>query len=99
MKLYYTSEKIYFKRPFKIAHGERTFTPIVLIQLHFNGIVGYGEASLPPYLIETQESVQLFFEKAKKILECIEISFDIDSLLEQIDEIEENNTAAKAAID
>ncbi len=99
MKIQYKPELIYFKRPFKIAHGMRTSTPIVLLQLHYNGLIGYGEASLPPYLIETQESVQAFFEKAKPLLESIAYLDDTDLLIEQVNAMQSANTAAKAAID
>ena len=99
LKIHYKKELIYFKRPFKIAHGIRTSTPIVLLQLHYKGLIGYGEASLPPYLIETQESVQAFFEKAKPFLESIIDLEDIDTIIEQVNKIQPNNTAAKASID
>jgi L-Ala-D/L-Glu epimerase len=51
-----------FKHPFKIAAGTRTQTPCVFIELNDSGIKGYGEATLPPYLKETQESVNNFIQ-------------------------------------
>ena len=51
------------KYPFGIAGNTRTTTPIVLTELEYDGVIGYGEASLPPYLGETQESVQLFLSQ------------------------------------
>ena len=99
MTIHYKKELIHFKHPFKIAHGTRTSTSIVFLQLHHNGLIGYGEASLPPYLPETQNSVISFFEKAKALLESISDLNEIDLLIEQIQIMQENNTAAKAAID
>lgn len=39
---------------FTIANSSRTTTPIVLTEIEWDGVVGYGEAALPPYLGETQ---------------------------------------------
>lgn len=64
-----------FKHPFKIATGVRTQTPCVFFELNDNGIKGYGEATLPPYLKETQEWVnnfiQSFFNKSFKSAEDV----------------------------
>jgi len=99
MELYYKPENIYFKHPFKIAHGVRHYTPIVIVKIVHNNIVAYGEASLPPYLPETQHSVMQFLEKVKPIIEKLNYPFDLDTVLKKIDETTDNNTSAKAAID
>jgi L-alanine-DL-glutamate epimerase-like enolase superfamily enzyme len=99
MKLTYTSHTLYFKRPFKIAHGTRSSTAIVLTQLEHEGIIGYGEASLPPYLNETQETVIAFLNKAAVVLSSYRYPVDIADVLTKVDAIAPNNTAAKAAID
>jgi L-alanine-DL-glutamate epimerase-like enolase superfamily enzyme len=99
MKLTYSPHTLYFKRPFKIAHGSRDSTAIVLTELEYEGLVGYGEACLPPYLVETQESVSLFLSKASKVLNAIKYPFSIETVMHQIDAIEMGNTAAKASID
>lgn len=99
MKLTYSPHTLYFKRPFKIAHGSRDSTAIVLTELEYEGLVGYGEACLPPYLVETQESVSLFLSKASKVLNAIKYPFSIETVMHQIDTIEMGNTAAKASID
>lgn len=52
-----------FKHPFKIAAGERTYTPSVFIRITDGNFTGYGEATLPPYLQETQESVNFFIRE------------------------------------
>ncbi len=99
MKLTYRSENLLFKHPFKIAHGIRTNTPVVFIEIEYNNFIGCGEASLPPYLLENQNSVMAFLEKAKIILKNLEYPFQLNDVLNKIDCIEENNTAAKASID
>lgn len=99
MKLTFSPQTIYFKRPFKIAHGARASTPIVITKLEHEGIIGYGEASMPPYLGESHQTVSAFLTKAAKVLSAIKNPFEIESILFEIDKIAENNTAAKASID
>ena len=99
MKLSYFPHTLYFKRPFKIAHGTRSSTPIVITQLEYEGQIGYGEASMPPYLGESHESVLAFLKKAELVLKKFKDPFEIENILTEIDHIEEYNTAAKASVD
>lgn len=99
MQLSFSPHFLYFKHPFKIAYGTRISTPIVITQLEHAGEIGYGEASMPPYLGETHESVLVFLKKAKKVLLQFNNPFDISTILSEIDSISENNTAAKASVD
>ncbi len=46
-----------FKRPFALSHGTRKGTNTVFIRLEYEGVYGYGEACLPPYLKYTVEQV------------------------------------------
>jgi len=52
--------RLNFKYPFRLAMGVRTYTDLVLLRLEFDGFTSFGEASLPPYLKETQDSVMGF---------------------------------------
>lgn len=99
MELTFKAELLYFKRPFRIAHGVRLSTPIVLTQLEHEGFIGFGEASMPPYLGETHESVLFFLKKAAAVLSRHHDPFCIDAILKEIDDIAPDNTAAKASID
>ncbi len=85
------------KYPFTVAGYTRTTTPIVLTEIRYNGLVGYGEASLPPYLGETQESVMAFLKKVN--LSQFSSPFLLSDILSYVDKIAKNNTAAKASID
>lgn len=49
-----------FKYPFHIAHGIRTHTSAIILQLSLNNHIAYGECPLPPYLEENQQSVSSF---------------------------------------
>lgn len=97
MKLTFQPYNLNLKHTFSIANFSRTSTPVVLTQIEHNGIVGYGEASLPQYLGETQESVCAFLQKVN--LSEFDIQDDMDKIMQSIDAIDKNNTAAKASID
>src|SRR6185369_8350347 len=99
MKLSFSPYTLYFKRPFKIAHGTRSSTPIVITQLEHEGIIGYGEASMPPYLGESHLSVMAFLKKTESILGKFKDPFEIEAILNEIDRSEQFNTAAKASVD
>ncbi len=82
--------------PFSISNFSRNNTPVALVRLQYEGLIGYGEASMPPYLGETQESASHFFSKVS--LRNFEPSQYL-SIIEYIDNIEPGHHAAKAAID
>lgn len=54
--------RLQFKFPFRIAHGARTGTDAVFVKLQHKAFTAWGEATLPPYLPETQQSVMAFLE-------------------------------------
>jgi L-alanine-DL-glutamate epimerase-like enolase superfamily enzyme len=97
VKLSWYPYTLELKHPFTISINSRTSTPAVLIEIKYEGITGYGEASLPPYLPETQESVQEFLSKIK--LNRYKNITDIDFILSDIDKTYSGNNAAKASID
>jgi L-alanine-DL-glutamate epimerase-like enolase superfamily enzyme len=97
MKLTYRPYTLELKHVFTIATNSRTTTPVVLTEIEFNGIAGYGEASMPPYLGESHESVQAFLSKVD--LSIFENPFDLENILNSIDAISPGNPAAKASVD
>jgi L-alanine-DL-glutamate epimerase-like enolase superfamily enzyme len=97
MKLTFRPYNLQLKHVFTLANSSRTTTPVVLTEIEYDGIVGYGEASLPPYLGETQASVQDFLKKIN--LEQFASPFELEDILGYIDKIADNNTAAKASVD
>lgn len=99
MKLRYTPYTLEFKYPFKIALNYRTTTPVVITEIVCDGVTGYGEASMPPYLGEDHETVLQFLAKAQRVLEEYKTPFYIETIISHIDAIAEKNTAAKASID
>jgi L-alanine-DL-glutamate epimerase-like enolase superfamily enzyme len=97
MKLTFRPYDLQLRHVFTIANSSRTSTPDVLIEIEYEGVTGYGEASMPPYLGETQASVIEFLKKVN--LEQFSSPFEMDDILTYVDKITENNTAAKASID
>ena len=87
------------RHAFGISTNTRTTTPIVLTRITLNGQIGYGEAALPPYLKETQESVCAFLKLAEPVINTCSEPLDVDSIMQLINELAPGNHAAKASID
>lgn len=62
MKLHILPYQLQFKYPFSIAHGIRTCTDAVFVAIEKDGILGYGEATLPPYLKDNQSTSIAFLQ-------------------------------------
>lgn len=99
MQLSYLPYSLQFIHPFGLSYGTRTKTDVVFVKLECEGVVGYGEASLPPYLGESHESVIDFYKMAIPILSSYNLDCNPNELLAVIDELVPNNNAAKAGID
>lgn len=97
MQLKWTPYDLQLKHVFSISNSSRKTTPVVLTSLTYDGVTGYGEASLPPYLGESQASVMEFLKKVD--LSAFTNPFHIEEIMQYVDKIAENNTAAKAAVD
>ncbi|MFA3781803.1 dipeptide epimerase [Melioribacteraceae bacterium 4301-Me] len=97
MKLTFKPYTLQLKHVFTIAVSSRTTTPVMLTKIEYDGIAGYGEASMPPYLGESQETATKFLSKVD--LSQFNDPFELEDILEYVDSIEEKNTAAKASVD
>ena len=97
MKLTWKPYELQLKHAFNISTYSRKTTPVVLTTIEYDGLVGYGEASLPPYLGETQASVIEFLKKVD--LSGFSNPLELEEIIHYIDSIAENNTAAKASVD
>lgn len=95
--LSYKPYSLQLRHVFTIASGSRSTTPVVLTKLEFEGIAGYGEASMPPYLGESHESVLAFLNQVD--LSGFNDPFQTEEILTYIDRITDRNTAAKASLD
>ena len=99
MNLRFFPYTLALKHAFGIASHTRTSTPAMIVELEREGIIGYGEAAMPPYLGESQETAALFLQKAATLLAAAGDPFQREEILPAIDALAPGNTAAKAAVD
>ena len=106
MLLHFEPMLLELRHPFRLATGTRTHTKVVLTQIHWEGLVGFGEAAMPPYYGEDHETAKAFLSKASEVLLNENNSFgssdgkeEIARIMEKIDAIAPGNNAAKASVD
>ena len=87
------------RHAFGISTNTRTTTPIVLTRITLGDETGYGEAALPPYLKETQESVCAFLQLAEPVINNCTEPLNVDSIMQLVNALAPGNHAAKASID
>ncbi|GAA3989687.1 dipeptide epimerase [Mucilaginibacter dorajii] len=97
LKLTFKPYTLQLKHVFTISTSSRSTTPVMLTQIEYNGIIGYGEASMPPYLGESHETVTRFLSKVD--LSGFDDPFELENILAYVDQIAPDNRAAKASID
>jgi len=97
LSLSYRPYDLQLRHTFTVAGHSRNTTPVVLTEIEYEGYTGYGEASMPPYLGESQESVISFLKKLD--LGQFKDPFLLDDILEYVDSVDEGNRAAKACVD
>ena len=97
MNLTFKPYLLTLRHAFGVASVTRTTTMGVQVEIELDGVTGYGEASMPPYLSESTESVMAFLKRVD--LSQFNSPFELEDILSYVDGICENNTAAKASID
>jgi L-alanine-DL-glutamate epimerase-like enolase superfamily enzyme len=97
MKLTWQPFELELKHPFTIAKFSRTSTPIMLVQIEHEGQIGYGEASMVPYMGESHESAAAFLNKVD--VSQFKFPFNFEAIINYLDSLEPGNPAIKAAID
>jgi len=97
MKLSWEPYELQLRHVFTVASYSRTTTPDVQVKIEYDGFTGYGEASMPPYLGQTVQSVCSFLEKVD--LSQFANPFCIDDILTYVDSLSPGDAAAKAAVD
>jgi len=97
MRLSFEPYDIQLTHTFTVSSFSRTTTPDVQVRIDYDGIVGYGEASMPPYLGHTQQSVCEFLSKVN--LEQFSDPFQMEDILAYVDSLSEGDEPAKAAVD
>lgn len=97
MKFSFKPYTLELKHVFTIATSSRSTTPVMLTQIEYDGVIGYGEASMPPYLGESHKTATEFLRKVD--LSQFNDPFQVEEILEYVNGIAEKNTAAKASVD
>ena len=102
MTLRYFPYELQLRHTFTVATNSRTTTQGVQVEIEYEGLTGYGEASMPPYLqkeLGTLESVQAFLKRVQDIIGEFDDPFKLEEILARIDSMSESDAAAKAAVD
>ena len=97
MELEFFPYELQLKHTFTVSSYSRTTTPDVQVRIHFDGLTGYGEASMPPYLGQSVETVTAFLQKVD--LGQFPDPFCLEDILGYVDSLSPGDTAAKAAVD
>ena len=97
MTLKFTPFELKLRHAFNLAKYSRTSTPGVQVKIEYEGYTGYGEASMPPYLGESIESVTKFLSKVD--LSQFNDPLKMEEILAYVDALEPENRAAKASVD
>lgn len=97
LNLSFEPYELKLRHAFNLARNQRTTTPGVQVRLEYDGIIGYGEASMPPYLGENVASVTEFLGRLD--LGQFNDPFRIEDILEYMDTVAPGNRAAKASVD
>ena len=97
MQLHFYPYELQLKHTFTVSSYSRTTTPGVQVKIDYQGYTGYGEASMPPYLGQSVESVTVFLQKVN--LEQFADPFCLEDILTYVDSLSPGDSAAKAAVD
>ena len=97
IKLSFEPYELQLRHTFTVSSYSRKTTPDVQVRIDYEGYTGYGEASMPPYLGQSVESVCSFLNKVD--LEQFNNPFQIENILSYIDSLSPGDSAAKAAVD
>lgn len=97
LNLRFQPYELKLRHAFNLAKNKRTTTPGVQVQIEYDGITGYGEASMPPYLGESVDSVC-------RLLSSLDLAqftdpFRIEDIHAYMDSVAPDNRAAKASVD
>lgn len=97
LNLTFEPYELKLRHAFNLARSQRTTTPDVQVRIEYDGVTGYGEASMPPYLGENVESVCKFLSSLD--LGQFADPFSIEDIHEYMDSVAPANRAAKASVD
>lgn len=96
--------ELQLRHTFSVSGSSRNSTPGVQVRIGYDGFVGYGEASMPPYLGHTVASVQAFLTKLRlgrfgDPFQLEEIMAYVDSCAVKLSDGNLSDGPARAAVD
>lgn len=98
LQLTWQPNELRLRHAFNVATYSRTSTPDILVRITCDGITGYGEASMPPYLGESMQSVDTYLRRVD--LSQFNDPFRIADIHDYLDTLSpQADNAAKAAVD
>jgi L-Ala-D/L-Glu epimerase len=97
MVLRFRPYELQLRHVFTLSGSSRMTTPVMLTEIEYGGTVGYGEASMPPYLGESHDTAGKFLSQVD--LGQFSNPFLIEDILDYVEKIAPGNYAAKAAVD
>jgi L-Ala-D/L-Glu epimerase len=97
IKFRYKPYELQLRHVFTLASGSRSTTPVMLTEIEYENTIGYGEASMPPYLGESHETANLFLGKVD--LSKFSSPFLIEDIMAYVEKTAPGNYAAKASVD
>ena len=97
MRLSFEPYELQLRHTFTVSSYSRKTTPGVQVRIDYEGFTGYGEASMPPYLGQSVETVCNFLQKVN--LKQFNDPFRLEDILTYIDSLSPEDSAAKAAVD
>lgn len=84
---------------FTISGFSRDTTPTTFVEITYDGVTGYGEGALPPYMIgQTPETSAKFLEQID--LSKFSSPFELEDILDYVDKLDpEHHSCSKTAVD
>ncbi|MBO6083268.1 MAG: dipeptide epimerase [Bacteroidales bacterium] len=98
LQLSYKPYVVELAHTFTISGFSRDTTTVLLTEITYDGVTGYGEAALPPYMAgQTLETASRFLDKID--LSQFSNPFELDEILTYVDGIEEGMSCPKCGVD
>ena len=97
MELSFYPYELQLQHTFTVSSYSRNTTPGVQVEINYEGFTGYGEASMPPYLGQSVDSVTAFLKQVN--LKQFADPFRLEDILSYVDSLSPGDSAAKAAVD
>ena len=89
LRLSFEPYELLLRHTFTVSSYSRTTTPGVQVRIDYDGLTGYGEASMPPYLGQTVESVCAFLSRVD--LGQFNDPFRLEEILAYVDSLSPNS--------